>query len=220
MREQGGRAQKKQENVRQLLSDNYDEILSSKPVLPLHYDDVLDRLLPCTAKVFQSAMTPIALEFTVSGTMVAPAYSHRRSSISIAWSSKNSDSGSTNTNTSMGKDNTRCRTCTKPFSSCDCKKCYCNANISQLSGNRRHHCRRCSSAICENCGTETDNGWVCKNLDLCDRYAHRILRVMVKNGDDVRQDQMVIQIIRLMDKLLSDVSLNLCLSPYDVVAMK
>ena len=46
-----------------------------------------------------------------------------------------------------------------------------------------------------------------------------MLRVMVKNGDDVRQDQMVIQMIRLMNKLLNDVNLNLCLSPYDVVAM-
>ena len=217
MREQGGRAQKKQENVRQLLSDDYDNILSSKPVLPLHYDDVLGRLLPTTAKVFQSAMTPIALEFIVSGTMIAPKYGTRRSSISIPWTSKNSDSGST----SVGKDDDMlCRTCSKTFGSCECKKCHCNANIAHMSGNKRHHCRRCCSAICENCGIETESGWNCKNIDICDRFAHRILRVMVKNGDDVRQDQMVIQIIRLMDKLLSDVSLDLCLSPYDVVAMK
>ena len=48
----------------------------------------------------------------------------------------------------------------------------------------------------------------------------RIICGIVKNGDDVRQDQMVIQMIRLMNKLLNDVNLNLCLSPYDVVAMK
>ena len=61
---------------------------------------------------------------------------------------------------------------------------------------------------------------MCKNEDACGKASHQVLRVMVKNGDDVRQDQMVIQIIRLMNKLLSDVNLDLCLSPYDVVAMK
>lgn len=42
---------------------------------------------------------------------------------------------------------------------------------------------------------------------------------MIKNGDDVRQDQMVIQIIRIMNKLLNDMNLNLCLSPYSVLAI-
>lgn len=62
--------------------------------------------------------------------------------------------------------------------------------------------------------------WFCADTDRCDKLRFKILRVMVKNGDDVRQDQMVIQMIRLMDKLLKDVNLDLCLSPYDVVAMK
>lgn len=62
--------------------------------------------------------------------------------------------------------------------------------------------------------------WFCADTDRCDKLRCEILRVMVKNGDDVRQDQMVIQMIRLMDKLLKDVNLDLCLSPYDVVAMK
>lgn len=43
---------------------------------------------------------------------------------------------------------------------------------------------------------------------------------MVKNGDDVRQDQMVIQIIRIMNKLLNDMNLDLCLSPYSVLAIR
>lgn len=43
---------------------------------------------------------------------------------------------------------------------------------------------------------------------------------MIKNGDDVRQDQMVIQIIRIMNKLLSDMNLDLCLSPYSVLAIR
>lgn len=42
--------------------------------------------------------------------------------------------------------------------------------------------------------------------------------MMFKNGDDLRQDQLIIQIIRLMDKLLKDVNLDMCLKPYNVVA--
>ncbi len=67
---------------------------------------------------------------------------------------------------------------------------------------------------------EKNSLWYCQDTDKCDKRRFLVLRVMVKNGDDVRQDQMVIQMIRLMNKLLNDVNLNLCLSPYDVVAMK
>ena len=67
---------------------------------------------------------------------------------------------------------------------------------------------------------EKNSLWYCQHTDKCDKRRFLVLRVMVKNGDDVRQDQMVIQMIRLMNKLLNDVNLNLCLSPYDVVAMK
>lgn len=42
--------------------------------------------------------------------------------------------------------------------------------------------------------------------------------VMYKNGDDLRQDQLVIQIIRLMDRLLKNVNLDMCLKPYNVIA--
>ena len=42
--------------------------------------------------------------------------------------------------------------------------------------------------------------------------------MLFKNGDDLRQDQLIIQIIRLMDKLLKDVNLDMCLKPYNVIA--
>lgn len=42
--------------------------------------------------------------------------------------------------------------------------------------------------------------------------------MLFKNGDDLRQDQLIIQIIRLMDKLLKDVNLDMCLKPYNVLA--
>lgn len=39
-----------------------------------------------------------------------------------------------------------------------------------------------------------------------------------KNGDDLRQDQLILQIIRLMDKLLMKENLDLKLTPYKVLA--
>ena len=37
-------------------------------------------------------------------------------------------------------------------------------------------------------------------------------------GDDLRQDQLVLQMISLMDKLLLEEKLDLCLTPYSVLA--
>lgn len=42
--------------------------------------------------------------------------------------------------------------------------------------------------------------------------------VIFKSGDDLRQDQVIMQIIQLMDKLLKQESLDLKLSPYTVLA--
>jgi phosphatidylinositol 3-kinase len=42
--------------------------------------------------------------------------------------------------------------------------------------------------------------------------------VIFKNGDDLRQDQLVIQLFTLMDLLLRKENLDLQISPYDVLA--
>jgi phosphatidylinositol 3-kinase len=42
--------------------------------------------------------------------------------------------------------------------------------------------------------------------------------VIFKSGDDLRQDQLIIQLICLMDKLLRDENLDLKLTPYKVLA--
>lgn len=44
-------------------------------------------------------------------------------------------------------------------------------------------------------------------------------RVMVKTGDDLRQDQLVIMMIKLMDRILKRGTLDLCLKPYPILAM-
>jgi phosphatidylinositol 3-kinase len=43
-------------------------------------------------------------------------------------------------------------------------------------------------------------------------------RAMVKTGDDLRQDQLVIMMIKLMDGLLKRASLDMCLTPYSIIA--
>ena len=43
-------------------------------------------------------------------------------------------------------------------------------------------------------------------------------KVMVKTGDDLRQDQLAIMMIKLMDGLLKRSSLDLCVTPYSVIA--
>ena len=120
-----------------------------------------------------------------------------------------------------------CKECGHSYSKCICLRCSVCGNLLVQVQNmivfltfQKHHCRDCKYPICAKCGIEKNNLWYCQDTDRCDKRRYLILRVMVKNGDDVRQDQMVIQMIRLMNKLLNDVNLNLCLSPYDVVAMK
>jgi len=43
-------------------------------------------------------------------------------------------------------------------------------------------------------------------------------KVIVKTGDDLRQDQLVIMMIQLMDRLLKRATLDLCLQPYAILA--
>jgi phosphatidylinositol 3-kinase len=44
-------------------------------------------------------------------------------------------------------------------------------------------------------------------------------KVIVKTGDDLRQDQLIIMMIQLMDGLLKRVALDMCLTPYSIIAM-
>lgn len=55
------------------------------------------------------------------------------------------------------------------------------------------------------------------NIGSLDHLSH--FKVIVKTGDDLRQDQLVIMIIQLMDGLLKRAALNLCLTPYSIIAM-
>lgn len=45
-----------------------------------------------------------------------------------------------------------------------------------------------------------------------------MFKVMIKNGDDLRQDQLIMQMFTLMDRLLKKVNLDLKLTPYRILA--
>lgn len=45
-----------------------------------------------------------------------------------------------------------------------------------------------------------------------------LVQVMFKLGDDLRQDQLILQLICLMDRLLRRENLDLKLTPYNVLA--
>merc|ERR1719379_1134063 len=47
----------------------------------------------------------------------------------------------------------------------------------------------------------------------------RLKKIMVKEGDDLRQDQLVLQLIILMDSILKKYGLDLQLTPYQVIAL-
>jgi len=46
----------------------------------------------------------------------------------------------------------------------------------------------------------------------------RSYRVLMKTGDDMRQDQLAMMMIKLMDGLLKRASLDLCVTPYSIIA--
>ena len=43
-------------------------------------------------------------------------------------------------------------------------------------------------------------------------------KAILKTGDDLRQDQLIIMLIQLMDRLLKRAALDLCLTPYSIIA--
>lgn len=50
------------------------------------------------------------------------------------------------------------------------------------------------------------------------QHSNSTYKVIVKTGDDLRQDQLVMMMIRLMDGLLKRSTLDLCLRPYSIIA--
>lgn len=58
---------------------------------------------------------------------------------------------------------------------------------------------------------------VCATAD--PRKTKSLKKIMVKEGDDLRQDQLVLQLIILMDSILKKYGLDLQLTPYQVIAL-
>lgn len=110
----GGRAQKKQENLRQLLATDFKDSFATNPLLPVRFDLPLSHVLASTAKVFQSVMTPFALEFVVAG------------------SSREAPRHESKSTVSEGEGVDICKQCGHSYAKCICLRCaICNALLVQ-----------------------------------------------------------------------------------------
>ena len=91
---------------------------------------------------------------------------------------------------------------------------------SQVCGTIPEKCTVFASAKCPvkydfKIAPETMN-YLKKDKD--DKDDHSFYSVIFKNGDDIRQDQLILQIISFMDSLLRDVELNFQFTTYKVLA--
>jgi len=59
----------------------------------------------------------------------------------------------------------------------------------------------------------------CQVCNAADGRGKTLKKIMVKEGDDLRQDQLVLQLIILMDSILKKYGLDLQLTPYKVIAL-
>jgi phosphatidylinositol 3-kinase len=80
----------------------------------------------------------------------------------------------------------------------------------------RHHCRACGIPVCSECWRRDDKK--CRSVQKCIRRQVPTHKCMFKIGDDLRQDQLIIQMVQLMDRLLKRMRLDLRLTPYCVLA--
>jgi len=79
---------------------------------------------------------------------------------------------------------------------------------------------RCTSFVADECKTMSSAQmplWLsCRNVD--DAVGDQNTIIMFKTGDDLRQDILTLQMLRVMDKIWLDRGLNLRLLPYNVVS--
>lgn len=191
----GGKAAKKQEKLIELLNGDMDLSYPSGACFPLMPNCYVVGVNQKKAKVFKSALSPFALNFFIDTNRVPAGYQ-----LSYFLD--------------RGKEADKCCDCDMKFNFCICTKCTsCEKNV-VISD--KHHCRLCGCTLCDTCFNKDKK--VCLIIPECEKRRKPAFPVMVKLGDDVRQDQLVIQMIILMDQLLKNVNLNLYLTPYKVLA--
>lgn len=67
-------------------------------------------------------------------------------------------------------------------------------------------------------GISSSSNVICDNVHFPDQDDSLIYKIIFKSGDDLRQDQLVMQLISLMDSLLKKVNLDLGLLTYGILA--
>jgi len=91
------------------------------------------------------------------------------------------------------------------------------ADKNNLRGREVYTTRSELSTALAGTGTDTDEANAKKAIEEAEKR-NSAFKVIVKTGDDLRQDQLVIMMIQLMDRLLKRATLDLCLKPYAILA--
>lgn len=196
LQESGGKAAKKTPKLIELLENEIDLSYPKGVCFPLLPSIYVTGVNTKSAKVFRSALSPFSLQFLVDPNRLPV-------DLGLSYFSDNS------------KESDKCCDCEMKFNFCMCTKCKLCDKMVMIT--ERHHCRLCGSTLCDDDFNKEKK--ICNNVEACYILRKPSFPVMVKLGDDVRQDQLVIQMITLIDQLLKNVNLNLYLTPYRVIAI-
>ena len=197
-RETKGRKDKKEEVMKTILrSKEYQQIQGASFIpLPLKPKIFITGCVADSAFMFKSSMYPAVIEFKTvpidSKKILSPNMTHEENEISIEKEFSE--------NTGTNKEN---KTLPDTSSSKVKSEMEEDKNSNTIPGTGRNDSvSSTDSSVSDSSGTA-----VSKNY-----------KVVVKSGDDLRQDQLVIQMIVLLDHLLKQINLDLNLTPYGVLA--
>lgn len=192
---------KKIEKLRMYLSDPKNGLLRFAPMpLPLDPTVTVVGCVPEDCTVFKSSLSPLKITLkTIPTSLLGPQFSEP----DMESESARSIASSTSTITASAYDNiseSGILTNVQPTSS--------NA------GSRRSSVQLSRRSSDRNIVDRLSNSLSSTTLD----ESGSTYPIMFKTGDDLRQDQLVIQIITLMDQLLRNENLDLKLTPYRILA--
>lgn len=187
-REERGKKGPKEEKMRYLLKHQFPWAKGHVIRIPLDPDVFLSGIVPSSAKMFKSAMYPAVIQFQT----IIPSAEQQHDHVGHGHGA-----GHTNLHDSV-------------------------LLAPEVSGGAQSTASMLSQSMVF--GTSSSDNLTRGSISTrVINYLNRekegpIYKVMVKNGDDLRQDQLIMQMFTLMDRLLKKVNLDLKLTPYRILA--
>lgn len=202
---------KKVEKLRAYLSDPKNGLLRFAPIpLPLDPTVTIVGCVPEDCTVFKSSLSPLKITFKTSSTSIlGPQVQHEPDHGSELYSS-DSIASSLSTITTSAYDTIGDLSAAQGSG-------FGGDSESSRRSSGRHHSSVSSHRSNEH-GTVDQLTNSISSVSMEDSATNGTYSIMFKTGDDLRQDQLVIQIITLMDQLLRNENLDLQLTPYRILA--